>query len=191
MMAVTFSASAQDKEGLIPKIWKRFKAKKDSTQASPASPAVSEQREPPAALKESAPTMTKEEMIRGIKDAVETDDGIMENISELKRCKDEDGKEFYAYSDGKDEIRLEDIDMDRLKRLMDKVYTQMNTDQANTVKQQVDVITEIQSETNLMMQRMKTITESQRVSSAQQQMPRTPPPQPQRISSPPPQPPRR
>jgi len=41
-------------------------------------------------------SMSKEEMVQGIKDEVSADDEVMKSIPELKKRKDSDGKEFYT-----------------------------------------------------------------------------------------------
>ena len=101
------SVSAQDEEGLIPKIWKRLTAKKG---------AVSDEKKSTPVFNKSVPPMAKEEMVRQIKYEIEGNEEILKYVTELKKRNDKDGKEFYAYADGKQEIRLEDLDAERLKR---------------------------------------------------------------------------
>jgi hypothetical protein len=126
-----------------------------------------------AFLTHSAPAMTKEEIIREIKYTVDSNEGVLDYIQELKKQTDTDGKEFYAYTDGKQEINLEDLDGNKLEELLNKVYIQVNAYQAQIVAQQ-----------------MQAAREAQKASSIQQQMPRTPP-QPPRMPAPPPGPPKR
>lgn len=166
--------SAQDDEGFIPKMWKKFAVKNNPAQASSSAPVAPNQKKYQKTSNKPMPAMTKEEMIRQIKDTIGFDEGVLGNIPELKKRKDKDGKEFYAYLDGKQEIRLEDLDTNRLTKLLSNVQIQANAYQASMVAQQMEVV-----------------RESQRVSMVQQQMPRTPPPQPPRPPAPPPQPPRR
>ena len=171
---LTLSASAQDEEGAIPKIWEKLTGKNHPSRTSPATPAVSEQEKAPEVSNKSAPVMTKEEMIQQIKDEVEANEDLLERIPELKKSKDKDGREFYTYSKGEETVNIENLDADRLNELFNKVCTQANTYQANMAAQQMEII-----------------KENQRVSAAQQQQQHTPPPQSPQPPAPPPQPQRR
>ena len=93
---------------------------------------------------DSTATLTREKMIQEIKDEVEADPDILEFILELKRQKDNEGKESYAYSYGKQEIKLEDLDESRLKELFKKVSAQTDTIQDKFSRQQIETAEEAQ-----------------------------------------------
>ncbi len=174
LMLLALCASAQGEEGVIPKLWKKLTVKDRPAQAPSTTSPASGQKTSPAASGEPAPMMTNEEMVGQIKFAAGFNDGILEDIPELKKSSDKDGKEIYTYSNGEKTVNIEDLDADTLGKLFDKVNIQANAYQANIAAQQ-----------------MEAARESQRVFAMQQQMPRALPPQPPRPPSPPPQPPRR
>lgn len=86
----------------------------------------------------------KEEIIQKIKDEVESDEDILMFVPELKKQKDRSGKESYMYSDGKQEVRLEDLDEDRLKELFKKVSAETKTAEEKFARQEIETAEEAQ-----------------------------------------------
>jgi|GEM_PF-3826982 len=170
-----FSAPAQGEEG-SPRKWLKnnLSAGNPPTQSPKTASPVSVVKKSSGAADKEVPEMSKEEMIRQINDVLYADDDILGKIPGLKKNRDNNAMEFYVYSDGEREIRLEDLDTDRLAKLLNDVQIQYGIYQANMAVQQVRIA-----------------AEAQKLSAIQRQIPNTPPPQPQRPPSPPPQPPRR
>lgn len=166
LLAVSSSALSADEGGIIPRLWKKFTAKKGAVVKPDAAPAP----------KAPAPEMPRSEMIERIKYDVEMDEGVLEKLPQLKVIMDDSGARSYKYMQDGKEIGLEDLDDARLRTLMDNVSDQTRAHQAGIVNNQLQMI-----------------AEAQRASAMQAQIPRpTPtPPQPPRTPPQPPQQPRR
>lgn len=85
-------------------------------------------------------TMSKEEIIRDIKDEIDTNEDILEVVPELKRQKDESGNDYFTYNDGIDDMKLEDLDIVVLDGLLDKVVEQANMIQVTNMNEQMEAL---------------------------------------------------
>ena len=205
-MAVLFAwqsaACAQEPEGLIPRLMRKFRKGAPEAKPAVAQPAASANQAPvapvtPAVKPESAVAdgepktvvpriaqMTKEEIIAGIVDALDGEDEIMSYIPGLTRQKKEDGTASYLYVYEGRTLELADLDEELLRSLLTRVRqtgTKINTDR---IQAQLETIR--QSQRLLNMQPPQPPPQPPRTT-----MPPQPPPQPPRAPQPPPLPPRR
>lgn len=67
---------------------------------------------------------SREQTIKDLVDELDMDRDIMVKIPGLKVKKDTDGKEYYSYTAGEKETRLEDLDEDTLEDLLTKAYNE-------------------------------------------------------------------
>lgn len=173
ILAFCFSAvvlNAQENEGLIPKLIKKWKGEKKTPEPvsapkvkvpTPGSmPGVS--RPPIVPAKPSvAPStaeadrtvvtgidkMSKEEMLKDIIDDLDSDSDILDYLPQLKKEKTPDGKNAYLFKSDTKSVPLQDLDKDTLKKILGSVRqtaTRINTDritrQLETIRQTQRVV---------------------------------------------------
>lgn len=204
-MAFVSVSFAEEPEGLIPRLMKKFKG----TGKTPASiPALPKQMAPQVPGKtvssgtagERTVTpgldkMTKEELIKDIKEGIESEDEILSYIPQLKMTKDPDGKVIITFEKDGQKVKLEDLDRETLAKIwgsINQIATKINVDRIN---QQLETIRQTQA--------LQRVTRPPQAMVPPPQPPRylTPAPAPQappavptqasRAPQPPPQPPRR
>lgn len=181
VIAILFSsvAHAQESEGLIQKAYKKFILKEKSVEKNTASKPerTDTGREAPKDAKTISydgayKDMSKTEIIQEIKDEVDLEEDILEQIPKLKRQKDKDGKDVYSYLiDGK-QINLEDVDEKILSSLITQVAEKSGQIRSNAALEQQE-------------QSQLRIIRSAGAVSRPPQAPSRPPPVPQRPPAPP------
>jgi len=209
-LAFASASFAQEPEGLIPKLMKKFKGKEAATKkpaVAPASmPALPKQMVPRApgqaassagggerTVTPGAGKMTKEELIKDIREDLESEDEILGYIPQLKMTKGPDGKAVITFEKQGQMVKLEDLDKETLIKIwgnINQMATKINVDRIN---QQLETIRQTQA--------LQRVTRPPQAVVPAPQPPRyqAPPPAPQppptaqasRVPQPPPQPPRR
>jgi hypothetical protein len=144
---------AEEYEGLFQKAYKKFILKEKTVENKPAlkSENIDATRE---LSNEGAETiandgaydgMSKIEMIRDIKDEVDSEEEILDQIPELKKEKDKDGKDIYTYLvDGK-QVNLEDVDEKILQALLEQVGKKAGQIRASARQEQEEQLRTIRS----------------------------------------------
>ena len=89
--------------------------------------------------------MSKAEIIREIRDEVDADEDILEQIPELKRQKGEDGKYTYSYLVKGKQIALEDVDENILRALMGQVAAKAAQLRTNAILEQQEQLRAIRN----------------------------------------------
>ena len=187
-LVATDCAAAQEKEGLIPRLWRKFVTKQDRAAGAVRQTGRPATENAPAAWMAAAP-VTKEEALSEIKSNLEANEDILGSVQEIKKGKDKDGKESYLYyKEGKDEpgIRLEDLDAGILNGLINKIAAA----QAKMAQEQANEAIMAARQAAAAMEAQKAIA-MQQIPKLPPQPPPQPPQQPPRPPAPPPQPPRR
>jgi hypothetical protein len=216
-------AAAEEKKGLIGRIWDTFITGEDNqpkktqepqpvkTIQHPPAPAPSAAAKTPgtalpragkpvykskgdkgAITKKSREEVTVAELAEYIGDLMEMEEEAINQIPEMKRVSERDGKSYYTYNGAK----LADLDMETINKLYNRVQAEITKIRTDRIQRQLDNIRQAQQATQAAQQASRA-AETVRL---QQQVPRvsTPPPTPPsqpptppRTPSPPPQPPRR
>lgn len=188
---------AQETEGLIPRLMKRFQKKEEASKKpaetmpaavpakktiAPAARPQADQRMPQIPGERSASAeggrtvtpglenMTKEELAKDITEELMSEEEIFDYIPQLKTEKDPQGKKIFTFESNGQRIKIEDLDKETLGKLygtINQVSTKINVDRIN---QQLETIRQAQ---NL-----------QRVTRPPQAI--SPPPQPPRLQTVPP-----
>ena len=89
--------------------------------------------------------MSTAEIIREIRDEVDADEDILEQIPELKRQKGEDGKYTYSYLVKGKQIALEDVDENILRALMGQVAAKAAQLRTNAILEQQEQLRAIRN----------------------------------------------
>ena len=89
--------------------------------------------------------MSKAEIIREIRDEVDADEDILEQIPELKRQKGEDGKYTYSYLVKGKQIALEDVDENILRTLIGQVEAKAAQLRTNAILEQQEQLRTIRN----------------------------------------------
>lgn len=181
IIAILFSsvAHAQESKGLIQKAYKKFILKEKSGEKNTASKPERTDigREAPKDAKTigydgAYKDMSKTEIIQEIKDEVDSEEEILEQMPKLKRQKDKDEKDVYSYLiDGK-QINLEDVDEKILRTLITQVGEKTGQIRSNAALEQQE-------------QSQLRIIRSAEAVPRPPQAPSRPPPIPQRPPAPP------
>lgn len=179
IIAILFSSvtQAQESEGLIQKAYKKFIPKEKIVGKKPASKPekTSTDRETAKDAKTigydgAYKDMSKTEIIQEIKDEVDSEEDILEQIPKLKRQKDKDGKDVYSYLIEGKQINLENADEKILRTLITQMAEKAGQIRFNAIKEQ--------------QEQLRTIRSAGAVSRPPQ-APSRPPPVPQRPPAPP------
>ncbi len=83
--------------------------------------------------------MTKEDIIKDIEDGIDTDDEAISSVPGLKSNKGEDGKIYYTYRLGKSDVRINELDRDKLIEISQKISTYNQ----NVIMEQINSTREI------------------------------------------------
>ncbi len=126
---------------------------------------------------------TKEDIAKQIKDELDSEDELLNFIPEIKKVKDEDGKESYIYKG----LKLEDLDMETLEGLLIRVNNQALVIRTDRINRQLETIRQTQNVQRTMMVPRQVPTPPPTALTQPPQVPSTPPKSPQ----PPPAPARR
>lgn len=188
LFASAADVSAQEK-GFIQKLKERFGGKQQASRAVPApaaapvsapaaAPAVESQpRQTPEAVVETAglQKMTREEMLKDLADTLDDEDEVLGAVPELKKETDPEGKIFYTYNG----TRLQDLDLDTLRGLYNKVNRQIAMINTNRINEQLEVIRNAQNAARLQQRTVVPAPPTVPASAPRvPQTPRTPPPPP-------------
>jgi hypothetical protein len=171
------SALAQEEEGLIPRLMKRFQKKEAKAapksavpKEAPAKPAAqapvpSKATPPPMSdvakaaaedIKAKMPTpvtkvadplkeMSKGELIKEITGELDDEDEILDYIPNIKKLKDESGKEYYAYKIDEKMVRLEDLGREKLEAILSSIYNQGTLIRTERITRQLETIRDVQN----------------------------------------------
>src|SRR3989338_11265034 len=130
ILALASASFAAEKESLIQKLRRKFLQKKP-----PPVSKVPEAKQPMPAheVKQAKPKkeLTKEELLVEMREILDSEEEVLDYIPELKKKKDESGKEFYTYNVSGQEVRLEEMDKDSLENLLTRAHqtaTKIRTD---------------------------------------------------------------
>jgi hypothetical protein len=80
--------------------------------------------------------MTKAEMIQEIRDEIEYNEDILEQIPDLKKQRDKDGKDVYRFLIEGKEVNLEDIDEKTVLTILEQVSAKANELRTDAIRQQ-------------------------------------------------------
>ncbi|MFA6321388.1 MAG: hypothetical protein WCY36_05975 [Candidatus Omnitrophota bacterium] len=80
--------------------------------------------------------MSKEEMILEIKNEIDSEEGILQSIPNLKRKNDKDGKYKYSYLINGKQVDIENVDKKTLGGILDQVSIQANRISIETIREQ-------------------------------------------------------
>ncbi len=148
---ILFSAAAQaeESEGLVQKIYNKFTPKEKAVNKSPASNFQNtkpDKETVPAAAGKEHKDMSKAEMVQEIKDEVDSEEGILARMPELKKQKDKDGKIIYLYlAEGK-QINIENADEKTARAILaqvDEKYNQIRFETAQEEQERRDQLNAI------------------------------------------------
>ena len=167
---------AQESEGLIQKAYKKFILKEKTVEKKPASKPENTSTAMGTAGEDMKTkvygdfykNMSKAEIIQEIKNEVDSEEGILEQIPQLKMQKGKDGKGVYSYLVEGKQVNLENVD----EKILRSLIAQVN---AKAEKFRTDAILEQQEQ-------LRTIRNAGAISRPPQASPR-PPTLPQRPPS--------
>jgi len=132
--------------------------------------------------------MTKAEIIETIQDVLDSEDEALDFIPDIKKRKDKDGKEFYVYLSESKEMKLEDLDREKLDKILTRVNQTAVRIRTERIQRQLESIQQAQN-----IQRMQNIQNMQNIQRVQTNVQRVPlpPPQPPKAPQLPPAPPKK
>lgn len=144
LMLLSSLTHAQESEGLIGRAYKKFVEKGKKDEQNPVSKpentvsdtAMAEKREGVVPVSDFYKNMSKAEMIQDIKSGADSEAGILDQIPELKKQKDEDGKDAYSYLVEGKQVNLEEIDENVLRDIVLKVSSKGSQIRADAVLEQ-------------------------------------------------------
>lgn len=167
----TVTLYAQENEGLIPKLMKKWKGgAKEGAQVPAKQPAVKSKapvpvpkqvlpaRPPEGSKTPAAPSetqgertvvtgvdkMTKAELLKEITETLDSEDEILDYLPQLKKETSADGKNVYKFSADNKSVPIQDLDEGTLKKILGSVHqtsTRINTDR---ITRQLEVIRQTQ-----------------------------------------------
>jgi hypothetical protein len=145
------SKASAAEEGLIHKLLKKFRTPAEKSDIKETEEKKQEEATPiikeggSTHLGEAASEMTKAGIVQEIKDEVEAEEEILDNIPALKKSRDVAGKESYTYRVSDKDIKLEDLDRDTLNAILTKVYNQSAMLRAEAIREQMEAVRSVQN----------------------------------------------
>jgi len=135
---------AQESEGLVQKVYKKFflkektvkKIQPQPSQTIPIAGKATGEKTKTKVYGDFYKNMSKDEMVREIKDEINSEESILEKMPEFKRQKDENGKYVYLYLIGDKWINIEDADEETLRVLIGQVNAKVEQARVAAVLEQ-------------------------------------------------------
>lgn len=128
--------------------------------------------------------LSKEELIKSIKETIQHEQDILNFIPELKKRVMPDGQEILTYHG----TSIDDLDKEKVQQVSVRVHNEAARIRAERLNRQLENIRQIQQTVQQTQQATRQITQPPKVPTPPQVVQ---PPQPPKIPAPPPQPPKR
>lgn len=168
VMMTFISSSFAQEEGLVQKLKRRF-SKKPETVIAPAANEAKKSAAPvlPGAQSTAPktviapkadigdPAAVKKQILKDIKDTLDSEQEVVSVIPNLKSVKDDAGIVAYTYQG----VKLEDLELDALKKLSERIVGESNKNRDQRIQEQMEqvrAIRNIQSQIS-QTQQMQTI----------------------------------
>jgi len=101
--------------------------------------------------------MTKQETIEAIQDALDSEEEVLDFIPEIKKRKDEAGKDNYFYLSGSKEVSLADLEKEVLDKMLVRVNQTATQIRTNHIQSQLAAIQQAHNIQNIQnIQRVQT-----------------------------------
>lgn len=135
---------AQGSEGFFQRAYRKYILKEKTTEKKPSSKPENTDTVREVSGEDVKTTvyggvykdMSRAEMIQEIKDEVNSEEDILEQIPELKRQKGEDGQDVYSYLVEGKQVNLEDVDEKILRDLIEQVEVKASQLRINAIREQ-------------------------------------------------------